>query len=316
MPKAQHIEEKYINGIRVDKENDTCAFNDEKHLYFDKVTMQPYISVTQLIGKYSGEFDEEFWSFYKALEALLPEESFYPVKRTLLATKHINKKLIKKLGLDKEVFLQKQNEIKSEYQRKRDESCIRGTSIHSVFENSFYNRTTFDFSKYGYKDLAGEFTCIENRNTLAPGNGVYPEFLISVVSKDGLLRVSGQIDCLIIQGNDVYIIDWKSNKSIDKTSYYNRSTKQHQMMKFPLNNRQDCNFEHYQLQVSLYAYMLQQINPAFNIKGLKIVHIDHENQQHEYDCEYLKEDVERMLKHYKREIKKQMELEKLKPVIC
>lgn len=60
MPKAQHIEEKYINGIRVDKENETCAFNDEKHLYFDKKTMQPYISVTQIISKYCQEFDEEF----------------------------------------------------------------------------------------------------------------------------------------------------------------------------------------------------------------------------------------------------------------
>lgn len=316
MPKAQHIEEKYINGIRVDKENETCAFNDEKHLYFDKKTMQPYISVTQIISKYCQEFDEEFWSFYKALESFIDEDIFYPIKKTLLARKKVDKRLIKKLGLDLQQVLDKQEEIKTEYKRKRDESCERGVNIHAAFENSFYNRTKFDFSKYGYKDLVGEFTCIENRNTLAPGNGVYPEFLISVVSRDGILRLSGQIDCLIIQGNDVYIIDWKSNGSIDKTSYYNRSTKKYQMMKFPLNNRQDCNFEHYQLQLSLYAYMLQQINPNYNIKGLKLVHIDHNNKQHEYDVEYLKDDVERMLKHYKRELKKQIELEKLKPVIC
>ena len=88
------------------------------------------------------------------------------------------------------------------------------------------------------------------------------------------------------------------------------------MMKFPLNNRMDCNFEHYQLQLSLYAYLLQQINPNYNIKGLKLVHIDHDNKQHEYDVEYLKDDVERMLKHYKRELKKKAELAKLKPVIC
>ena len=28
--------------------------------YYDKKTMQPYISVTQIVGKYSQEFDENF----------------------------------------------------------------------------------------------------------------------------------------------------------------------------------------------------------------------------------------------------------------
>ena len=69
-------------------------------------------------------------------------------------------------------------------------------------------------------------------------------------------------------------------------------------MKYPLNNLMDCNFIHYSLQLSLYAYLLQQINPNYNIKGLKLVHIDHDGQQHEYECEYLKNDVERMLKHF------------------
>ena len=86
-------------------------------------------------------------------------------------------------------------------------------------------------------------------------------------------------------------------------------------MKHPLNNLQDCNFNVYQLQLSLYAYMLQQINPDYNIKHLKIVHIDHDNQQHEYECEYLKADVERMLKHYKKQLKIKRALDELKPVI-
>ena len=132
---------------------------------------------------------------------------FKILKKTLLSTKKFNPKILKKLQIDENEFYKKQEEIKLEYKRKRDESCERGTTIHSIFENSFYNRTKFDFSKYGYKDLCGDFTCIENRNTIDPGNGVYPEFLISVSSRDGLLNVSGQIDCLIIQGNDVYIID-------------------------------------------------------------------------------------------------------------
>lgn len=85
-------------------------------------------------------------------------------------------------------------------------------------------------------------------------------------------------------------------------------------MKYPLNNIMDCNFYHYSLQLSAYAYLLQQINPEFNIRGLKLVHIDHDGQQHEYDCEYLRDDVERMFQHHKKQIRIKMALDRNKPV--
>lgn len=315
MPKLEGITEKYINNIRVDKENDDVFFNDATHTYYNKETLETYVSVTSLIHEYSQEFDEEFWSAYKALEEILDLDIFMIVKKTLLATKKFNPKLLKKLNIDENLFYEKQEEVKKEYQRKRDEACERGTFIHSVFENSFYNRTEFDFSKYGYADLKGNFICNKNYYKLDLDRGVYPEFLISLKSRDGVLRVSGQIDLLVIDGKDVTILDWKTNGKIDKTSYFDRVKKQNQMMKFPLNNLQDCNFNHYQLQLSLYAYLLQCINPEYNIKHLKIVHIDHDNIQHEYECEYLKDDVERMLKHYKKKLKIQEEYDNLKPVI-
>lgn len=315
MPKLEGIEEKYWNGYKVDKENDTTIYSDEKHVYFDKADGKQFISATTLIHEYTNEFDESFWASYKALEEILDLSIWLPVKKTLLTTKKFNPKLITKLGIDENVFNEKVNEIKAEYQRKREESCSRGTSIHAVFENSFYGRTQFDFSKFGYADLKGDFVCNKNYYKLDLERGVYPEFLISLTSKDGVLKVSGQIDLLIIDGMDVTIIDWKTNAKIDKTSYYDKNKKSNVMMKHPLNNLQDCNFNVYQLQLSLYAYMLQQINPDYNIKHLKIVHIDHDNQQHEYECEYLKADVERMLKHYKKQLKIKQALDELKPVI-
>ena len=60
MPKLKGIKEKEINGIKVDKENDDVFFNDELHKYYDKNTMQEYVSVTTLIHGYSQEFDGEF----------------------------------------------------------------------------------------------------------------------------------------------------------------------------------------------------------------------------------------------------------------
>lgn len=45
---------------------------------------------------------------------------------------------------------------------------------------------------------------------------------------------------------------------------------------------------HYTLQLSMYAYLLQQINPDLNIKMLKLIHIDHSNKVEEIEVEYMK----------------------------
>lgn len=60
MPKGINVEEKYIHNIKVDKENDEVFFNDETHTYYNKNTLDTYISVTSLIHLYSHEFNEEF----------------------------------------------------------------------------------------------------------------------------------------------------------------------------------------------------------------------------------------------------------------
>lgn len=300
---------------RIDKENADCVYSDEEHVYINKKDNSKYISVTTLIGKYSEEFDEEFWSSYKALEEIMDGDTFSILKKALLATKKFNPKILKKFQIDEELFAQKKTEIVAQYNATRNEACEHGTAEHLRKELSFYGKHDFDFGRYGYKDLSGEYDCKKNYYELDLERGVYPEFLIAVTSRDGILKVSGQIDCLIKNGNEITILDWKTNREIKKESYYNRSTKQHQMMKFPLNNIQDSNYWHYALQLSLYAYLLQTLHPEFVIKGLKLIHIDREQKETEYEVPYLKEDVERMLKHYKRQLKIEQELDRLKPAI-
>ena len=86
------------------------------------------------------------------------------------------------------------------------------------------------------------------------------------------------------------------------------------MMKYPLNNIMDCNYYHYTLQLSLYAWMINRINPEFNIRGLIIIHYDHVGNTTTYKLDYLKTEVERMLKHNKKQTKIQLEKDKLKPI--
>lgn len=98
------------------------------------------------------------------------------------------------------------------------------------------------------------------------------------------------------------IVTHNTNKKIDQKSGFNTTTKSNTKMKYPLNNLMDCNFYHYTLQLSTYAWMLQKINPNFVIKDLILNHYDHNGNNTLYHCEYLKHDVEKMLYHYKKSL--------------
>jgi hypothetical protein len=49
--------------------------------------------------------------------------------------------------------------------------------------------------------------------------------------------------------------------------------------------------------------MVQQINPELNIKELKLIHIARDGKQTIYDIEYRKDDIERMIHHYAKQLK-------------
>ena len=312
MPKLKNVKEKYVNGLKVDKETKDVVYSDEAHVYIDKTDQQKYVSVTTLIGKYENPFDVFFWSSYKTCEKLMSEETFHVLKETLLATKRWTDDMIEKLHLDPIIFDKTRKEIQKGYDDERNKSCERGTKIHSNFEEMYYTSEKQDLKKFG---LGGVFTCKKGYYELDLEKGVYPEFLVSLKSSDGILRVAGQIDLLIKDGNDIIIADYKTNKEIKKHSYFDKIKFSKIMMKYPLNNIEDCNFYHYSLQLSTYAYLLQQIKPELNIKKLMLIHIDHDDKITEYTVDYLKNDVERMLKHYKKLLKQTTVLDRDRPIV-
>ena len=104
------------------------------------------------------------------------------------------------------------------------------------------------------------------------------------------------------------LVTHNTNKEINLKGFYDSSIRSEQKMKYPLSNLGDCNFNHYQLQLSTYAWMLQKLNSDFIIKDLILNHYDHSGKNTLYHCSYLKDDVEKMLKHYA----KQNKLEKQK----
>lgn len=286
--------------MKVDKQNGNVAFDNETHTYWNLNDNRRYISVTTLIHRYTQEFDKNFWSAYKALEKLIPKESWAMEKKSLLNTKKFNKEILDTYNISELEFNKTQQSILDLWDEENRKSCERGTKIHEEIEHSFYNHPKdISLQKFG---LGGKFECKKDYSELDLEYGVYPEYLIYRESDDGILRIAGQVDLIVKQGNEIIIIDHKTNKKIDQKSGFDTSTKSNARMKYPLNNLMDCNFYHYTLQLSTYAWMLQKIHPEFIIKDLIINHYDHQGNNTLYHCEYLKHDVEKMLYHYKSEL--------------
>lgn len=110
------------------------------------------------------------------------------------------------------------------------------------------------------------------------------------------------------------IVTHNTNKEIKQHSGFDTKTRSTVKMLYPLNTLEDCNYWHYALQLSTYAWMIQMIDPEYVIKDLILVHFDHNDNQTIYHLPYLKKEVESMLRFYKKSILKQEKLAKLKPI--
>lgn len=284
--------------LTIDKENADVKFNNELHKYWTKDSNQSCISVTTLINNFTS-FDEAFWSAYKTLEKLTTADDFSLVKPDLLQTKRFSDTYLDRFHIPAGEFERERTELLKEWEAKREESCIRGTQIHKAQEMLHLSGETKEIQ---HLNLGGKFKTNTSNKIEINTKGIYPELLLSRVSPDGKLRIAGQADLVIVDDLDVYILDYKTGKEMEQKSYYDRRNKKHSMMKYPLNNIQDTNFWHYSLQLSTYAWLIQKINPEFNIKLLMLIHFDHKGNVNNYECQYLKKDVERMLAYYKKKI--------------
>ena len=292
-----------------DKVNGDVGFLEGPHKYVNlKDDSIQYTSVTTLIGKYEPEFDKEFVSKYKALEKLIPATQWKKDKGGIWKSHKIPKEYLEVNNIDEEDLIAVQQDILDEWSRTNKESCDRGTKIHSQLENSFYNAgSNITLKKFG---IGGKFTCKKNYNELDMEYGIYPEYLIYYDNPKIDLHIAGQIDLLVKNGNDIWIIDHKTNKKIETKGFYNSSIRTTERLNYPLGHLDNCNFNVYQLQLSTYAWMLQKINPEFVVKGLILNHYDHDGNNTLYNCSYLKDDVIKMLKHFAKQHKLEKQRQK------
>lgn len=286
------------------KINGDVAFYEDGHKYVNlKKPQLKYTSVTTLISSFHEAFNVDFWSGYKALEKLMGDDFKNLGVKSYLLERKKNDLTISDYVNEEEYYKTKRF-ITESYEKKRVESAKRGTDIHKQKELRFYESNNINPKNLGFILHDDYFECERNNFDLNRTKAVLPEYLIYYSSEDEILNLAGQIDLLIKDGNDIFIYDFKTNADgIESKAYFDHKKKTTKKMFYPINNLEDTKLMHYTLQLSLYAWMLQQINPNLNIKKLTLIHIDKEGVETQIEVEYKKMEIERLLKVFKKELK-------------
>ncbi|MBE37381.1 MAG: hypothetical protein CMP50_01815 [Flavobacteriales bacterium] len=179
---------------------------------------------------------------------------FHPFDENIIAEKLSGKGKYKHMS---------SKDILKDWEQRRN----RGTIVHKEIEQFVENKETinqetlinFDLkSKQGINFLKKK--CLNNENI------VFSE--VKIISET--LQLAGTIDLMIYnkKHNKIYLIDWKTNISIKKQGY-------NKGIKPPVDVIDDCSFNRYTLQLSMYSYILANYYNA-SVGGLYIVHLKNE----------------------------------------
>lgn len=243
-------------------------FVEKTHQYFDPQNKE-YRSVSKLIQTIKPKFDREEISLRMAQKKA--REEGIPVE-------------------------QAQGIILAEWDRKRDSSSDWGNFIHNGIEDYLNTGTT-------HKDLLPIGKQIAS--FIAPFYKYYPEAILY----DSEFGIAGQTDLTVVrQRTKNSVVDFYDYKTNEQKGIYYDSILRHQdgkikkhINKFllePLSHLEDCNYNHYALQLSIYAYMAER---TFGIKvgRLAIIFINKQLKANLLPIPYLRYEVDALMKHHR-----------------
>lgn len=99
-------------------------------------------------------------------------------------------------------------------------------------------------------------------------NHMYPEHFVYLKSAG----ICGQSDLVEVRRNKVYITDYKTNKNLTTEGYRNWQGVT-EKLKFPVSHLDACKLNIYNIQLSLYMYIILKHNPQLKFGRLTINHI-------------------------------------------
>lgn len=220
----------------------------DPRLRFDEVSHRYWcedkelVSVTTLVNKFKPPFDRERWSKHVALRDGKTVE-----------------------------------EVLCEWDHSRDWSCAVGTLVHSLCEEMVYASPErllgMDLGD-GVGRHAVEF--FSDHPEIADGSRADAEIMVC----DPEFGLAGTIDLFCSLGGKTTILDWKTNKKIDKSGYGK--------MLPPIQHMPDCNFSVYSLQLNLYRRILASYGEE--VERMALVHL-REDGYKVYDVPVLEKEV-------------------------
>jgi len=154
-------------------------------------------------------------------------------------------------------------EIEAAWKEENIRSTTLGHAFHKKQEDSFIGNPEAIFTPTidGIKPaLSQKFT-----------PGIYLEPIVYLASAG----IAGQVDKLFVYEDSFNINDYKTNKEIKKKSYVNWEGVSKKMLK-PLHHMDECEYNTYALQLSLYAYIINRNNPLLKVGKLTIEHVSFE----------------------------------------
>lgn len=299
-------------------------FNEKEHRYYD-ADGNNYTSVTTLIGKYTNTFDGDFWSMYTALKDHNMKVKPVPELQQIF----VNGRAYTLKSLKKDVLFSKwQKEVEAKWDSINTEACIRGNITHNKLEDTINaskgdirgitNRLITPSKKEGISlqhqldatDLKQEFPFVYDRLSgyVQKGFSIFAEKRVFLQK----YKLAGMIDVPLIFQNYFAILDWKTNKNeLHKTAGYYRKKKvgsewiktdtwveTGECFKYPLDGLEASKFNIYALQLSTYAYVLEQWGYKLLDNGLEIIHFPLDAEPRLLKMPYLKQEVEIMLNHH------------------
>jgi hypothetical protein len=165
--------------------------------------------------------------------------------------------------------------IRDIWKKEADRACTLGNWYHDQREQDIVNCNTI-VRNDSTLPVIRPLTDI-NGKKLAPLqkliNGIYPEHMVYLKSAG----ICGQSDRVEVVNDTVDIIDYKTNKKIDAESFKSWEGVSKRMLG-PLSHLDDCNLNHYNLQLSIYMYIILKHNPNLKPGKLIIHHIKFEEE--------------------------------------
>jgi hypothetical protein len=126
-------------------------------------------------------------------------------------------------------------------------------------------------------------------------NTIYTEFMVW----DEESRICGMADEVECINNTINVNDHKTNKEIKKQGFYVANVGRERMLP-PVSHLDDCNWNHYSIQLSLYMYMLWKRNKHLKVGSLTLNHVifDREGNVTDvvpHDVPYLRSEVKAIM---------------------